>query len=125
MPVTRATRGHGAEQRGRQAEDAACVALAEAGWSILARRLRTKAGEIDVVAARHATLAIVEVKARPMLADAAAAVVPAKRNRLIAAAEAMMVEHPDWLVGRSLRFDVIVVDATQRVRRIADAFREE
>lgn len=125
MQLTRARRGHVAEQRGRLAEDAACAALVAAGWTILARRLRTRAGEIDVVAVYQDTLAIIEVKARPAMAMAAAAVSPAKQARLIAAAEALMAEHPDWVSGRCLRFDAVLVDAAHRVRRIADAFRQE
>jgi len=94
------------------------------GWAVLARRLRTAAGEIDVVAERDGLLAIVEVKARPKLADAAAALTPRQRGRLLAAADIILAENPDWgAVG--VRFDVLVVDAAGRVRRIADAFRLE
>ena len=50
-----------------------CTALAADGWTILARRLRTAAGEIDLVAERNGLLALVEVKARPSLAGAAIA----------------------------------------------------
>jgi putative endonuclease len=67
-------------------------------------------------------LAIVEVKARPSLADAAAAVSPRQRGRLLAAAEIILAEHPDWGTA-GVRCDVLVVDAAGRVRRIADAFR--
>jgi putative endonuclease len=62
-----------AYQRGINAEAAVCTALAREGWTVLAQRLRTEAGEIDVVAATPDLLAIVEVKARPTLADAAMA----------------------------------------------------
>ena len=44
--------------------------------------------------------------------------------RLIAAAEIMLAEHPDW-GANGVRFDVMVVDAAGAVRRIADAFRAE
>ena len=94
------------------------------GWTILARRLRTAAGEIDLVAGRAALLAFIEVKARPDLATAAAALGPRQRARLLAAAEIALAEHPEW-PAEDVRFDVLVVDATGRVRRIADAFRQE
>jgi putative endonuclease len=104
------------------AEAAAGAALEHDGWVVLARRLRTEAGEVDLLAERAGVLAIVEVKARPSLADAAAAVSQRQRARLMAAAEIILAGHPEWgLAG--VRFDVLVVDAAGRVRRIADAFR--
>lgn len=104
------------------AEAAACAALEDDRWVVLARRLRTEAGEVDMLAERDGMLAIVEVKARPRLADAAAAVSPRQRARLLAAAEIILAEHPEWGAA-GVRFDVLVVDAAGRVRRIADAFR--
>jgi putative endonuclease len=104
------------------AEAAAGAALEADGWVVLARRLRTEAGEVDLLAERDGMLAIVEVKARPTLADAAAAVSPRQRARLLAAADIILAEHSDWGAA-GVRFDVLVVDAVGRVRRIADAFR--
>jgi putative endonuclease len=113
-----------AYHRGVDAETAACAALAQDGWIVLAQRLRTAAGEIDIVAAKPDMLAIVEVKARRTLADAAMALGPRQRARLLAAAEIVLAEHPEW--GRAgMRFDLMVVDAAGAVRRIADAFRLE
>ncbi len=120
----RAARGRAAHARGLGAEEAACAALLRDGWQILGRRLRTKAGEIDVVAECDGLLAIIEVKARPDLAAAAASLSARQRARLMEAAESLLAEHPDW--GRAgVRFDVMVVDSARRVRRIADAFRQE
>lgn len=113
-----------AYQRGVAAETAACRALERDGWTVLARRLRTEAGEIDIAAAKPDLLAIVEVKARPTLADAALALGLRQQTRLMAAAEIALAEHPDW-AREGMRFDLIVVDARGRVRRIADAFRQE
>ena len=113
-----------AYQRGINAEAAVCAALAREGWTVLAQRLRTEAGEIDVVAATHDLLAIVEVKARPTLADAAMALGDRQRARLLAAAEIVLAQHPEW-ARAGMRFDLMVVDAAGTVRRIADAFRWE
>jgi putative endonuclease len=98
--------------------------LAADGWTILARRLRTEAGEIDVVAATEDLLAIVEVKARPTLGEAAFALGARQKARLLAAAEIVLAEHPEW-AREGMRFDLVVVDAAGSVRRIADAFRLE
>ena len=117
-------RGRQSHARGVAAEAAACAALLAEGWTVLARRLRTPAGEIDIAAERAGLLALVEVKARPNLAVAAAALGPRQRARLLAAGAAVLAEHPDW--GRAgVRFDLMVVDAKGQVRRVADAFREE
>ncbi|PZP48596.1 MAG: endonuclease [Azospirillum brasilense] len=111
-----------AESRGRVAEALAAEALRAGGWTVLAMRARTPAGEIDLIAEREGLLAFVEVKARPDLAGAALALGPRQRARLLAAAEAWLALHPGH-GGAGIRFDVILVDGAGRMRRIADAFR--
>ncbi|GGG47689.1 UPF0102 protein [Caldovatus sediminis] len=111
-----------AEARGRAAESRAAAALAREGWTILARRVRTGAGELDLIAERDGLLAFVEVKARPRLAEAAAALAPRQRARLMAAAEAWLAANPGHGAA-GMRFDVMLVAADGAVRRIADAFR--
>lgn len=113
-----------AQAQGVGAESLACAALAGDGWSILARRARTPAGEVDIIAERDGLLAFVEVKRRPSLADAAASLGARQRARLIAAAEILLGAHPEW-GSTGVRFDVVVVDDAGCVRRIADAFRLE
>jgi putative endonuclease len=110
--------------RGVAAEDLACAALAQDGFTILARRARTPAGEIDIVAATPALLVFAEVKLRPTLANAAAALGPRQKARLLGAAECLLAAHPDW-AREAMRFDVLLVDAAGRVRRVADAFGVE
>ncbi len=120
----RMRRGAEAQVLGMDAEEVACRALAGEGWVILGRRMRTAAGEVDIVAERSGLLAIVEVKARPTLAEAAFALSQRQRTRLLAAAEILLGENSGW--GRAgIRFDVLLVDGSGRVRRIADAFRRE
>ncbi|MEA2737801.1 MAG: putative endonuclease [Acetobacteraceae bacterium] len=118
----RRQRGRFAYASGMAAEEAACAALVEDGWTIRARRLRTSAGEVDVVAEKAGILSIIEVKSRPTLAQAATALTPRQQSRLIGACEIILGEHPDWGVN-GVRFDVLVVDPAGRVRRIIDAFR--
>jgi putative endonuclease len=120
----RARRGSRAHALGIDAEAAACAALERDGWTLRARRLRTKAGEVDVVAEKNGLLALVEVKARPTLSEAAGALSARQRKRLIAAAEIVLADHPDWGAA-GVRFDVLLIDAGGSVRRIADAFRLE
>ncbi|MFC7473835.1 YraN family protein [Dankookia sp. GCM10030260] len=115
-------RGARADVTGRAAEDAAADALVAGGWLVLGRRIRTPAGELDLVAERMGLLAFVEVKARPSLTEAAFALAPRQRARLVAAAECWLAEHPGHGAA-GIRFDVLLVAADGRVRRIADAFR--
>lgn len=118
----RPLRGRRAESAGRAAEDAAAAALAREGWAVLARRARTPAGEIDLVAERDGLLAFVEVKARPSLSEAAFALGPRQRARLLAAAACWCAAHPGHGAA-GMRFDVVIVAADGTARRIADAFR--
>jgi putative endonuclease len=110
--------------KGVAAEDAAVAALVADGWTVLGRRVRTPAGEVDVVAERAGLCAFVEVKRRPDLASAAWALGARQRARLMGAADILLGAHPDW--GQAgVRFDVILVDGAGRVRRVIDAFRVE
>jgi putative endonuclease len=118
----RRLRGGRAQVLGLQAEDAAVAALAAEGWQVLARRARTPAGELDLVAEREGLLAFIEVKARPSLAEAAFALGPRQQARLLAAAECWLAERPGHGAA-GVRFDVLLVAADHSVRRIADAFR--
>lgn len=124
MAPGRRRRGREAAARGAAGEARAAAALQAEGWTIHARRLRTEAGEIDLIAEKAGLLVFLEVKVRRRLADAAAALSAQQRARLLHAAAIVLAEHPDW--GRQgVRFDVIVVDRSGAVRRISDAFREE
>jgi putative endonuclease len=120
----RRRKGRCAYRLGVTAEDAACVALAREGWAVLGRRVRTEAGELDVLAEKDGVLAVIEVKARPTLADAAAALSLRQQARLLAAAEIVLAAHPAW-GANGVRFDLLLVDASGAVRRICDAFRLE
>ena len=121
--MTRRTlQGANAFAAGLDAEAIAAHALEQDGWHLHARRLRTAAGDIDLIAEKDGLLAIVEVKHRATLAGAAASLGPRQRRRLIAAAELVLAAHPGW-GATGIRFDVIVIDRTGAIRRIADAFR--
>jgi putative endonuclease len=120
--LARRKRGQAAHASGVAAEDAACAALIADGWTIHARRLRTKAGEVDAVAEKAGILSIIEVKSRPTLAEAAMALTVRQQSRLVGACEIILGQHPDW-GANGVRFDILVVDQAGRVRRIADAFR--
>jgi putative endonuclease len=98
------------QQLGKSGEDLAVRALEERGYAILARRYRTRHGEIDIVAQEGNTLVFVEVKARATaeFGTAAEAVTIFKRRRLTAMA-ADYLARAQW-TNRPCRFDVVAID---------------
>ena len=121
-PFSRSDLRTAAEARGRSAEMRVAARLAEDGWQVLDSRVRTAAGEIDLVAERDGLLAFIEVKARVSLAEAAHALGARQRARLLRAAEIWLAAHPGHGAA-GIRFDVLLLDGEGRMRRIADAFR--
>ncbi|GBD41847.1 hypothetical protein HRbin39_01234 [bacterium HR39] len=111
-------------RRGRSGELIAAWWLRLQGFRILARRLSTPVGEIDILARRGRVLAVVEVKRRADVAGALAALAPAQRRRLERAA-AWVVQHRPELAELELRFDVIAVGGLARPLHLADAWRPE
>jgi len=107
---------------GRHAEHDAAAYLAAQGFVVLAQRLRTQAGEIDLVMADRDLLLFVEVKARSSLAEAAYAVSPRQQARLLAAAGIAMAQHPEW-ARPCTRFDVMLFGAGGVCQHIEDAVR--
>ena len=94
---------------GKLGEDLACQELKRRGYEILARRYRTRAGEVDLVARDGATVVFVEVKTRATDAygGGASAVTWQKRQRLARVAVEFLARS-----GQSdspCRFDVVVV----------------
>jgi putative endonuclease len=110
-----------AELLGRKAEDAVALKLQAEGFRVLAQRLRTGAGEIDLVVADAETLLFVEVKARNSLAEAAYAVAPRQQARLLEAASLALALHEDW-ARPAIRFDVALV-YRDTIEIIEDAIR--
>ena len=94
---------------GKRGEDLACEALERRGYAIVARRVRVRSGELDIVARDGATLVFVEVKARTGRAfgDAAEAVTPLKQLRMTRLATEYMWRH--HLQDCPCRFDVVSI----------------
>ena len=117
----RAERGGRARRDGRWAEVAAAVWLMAKGWRILGFRLKSRAGEIDLLARRGSVLAVVEVKRRATLDAALAAVTPAQAARLRRAGAAIAARRPG-LQGLSVRLDMVALAPGRRPRHIIDAW---
>ena len=97
-----------AYKRGHSSEALAALALMLKGYRIVARRYRTKSGEIDLIARRGDLVAIVEVKARPSLPQAMDAITPAAQRRIEAAADLWLTKQRDY-ARLTLRFDMVAV----------------
>ncbi|MBI4264458.1 MAG: YraN family protein [Acidobacteria bacterium] len=110
---------------GKTGEDLACAELRRRGYDVLARRYRTRHGEIDIVARHGPTIVFVEVKARVggEFGAAAAAVTGGKQQRIARMAA-------DYLARQRLlecpcRFDVVAIDflgGAPRIEVYCDAF---
>lgn len=94
---------------GWQGEAAAADYLLRLGYRIVAQRLRSQLGEVDLVALDGQTIVFVEVKTRQHAGQGqpGEAVDLEKRRRLTRLARAFLKRR--GLLGRPARFDVIAV----------------
>ncbi len=98
-----------ADARGRRAEWLAAWYLRLSGWRIIARRRQLPMIEVDIVAQRGAVLALVEVKYRPTLEQALAALTPMAAARLQRAAAQLAAERMARGASCAARVDLIAL----------------
>lgn len=121
-----------AQGAGQRAERAAARFLVSRGIRILARNVRCRGGELDLVGQDGPVVVFVEVRSRRSapgqtpVGQALASVGTAKRRRLLRAARWYLAMRPE-LQASPARFDVVAVtlDAAGRpvaVRHVVDAF---
>ena len=113
--------------RGASAEALAADYLVARGLRVLARNLRCRLGELDLVCLDADTLVIVEVRHRGRgdFGGALASVTRLKQQKLIRAALFHWQRTPAWH-PRRLRFDVVALQgcaAAPAVEWVKDAFR--
>jgi putative endonuclease len=108
---------------GLAAEGLCALHLRLRGWRILARRFKTPAGEIDIVARRGRLIAFIEVKARGDEIAAAESLGARQRGRITRAAALFLKQAPQ-LAGLDLRFDAMLVTPGRLPRHVADAWRD-
>jgi putative endonuclease len=97
---------------GQDAEQRAAELLQRAGFTLLARNVRCRAGELDLIARRGQLLVIAEVRlrSRPGFGGAAGSITPAKRARIVRAARYLLRCRPA-LARLAVRFDVLLLSA--------------
>jgi putative endonuclease len=116
------------QKRGAVAEQLAAAYLETQGLQVVARNLRCKVGELDLVCLDRGVLAIVEVRQRMRIdyGGALASVDHRKQRKLMRAARYFLSRRAAWR-GFMMRFDVVGVeglpDGAHRIVWIKDAFR--
>ena len=109
-----------AEGRGRRAETFAALFLQLQGWRILARRVRTPRGEVDLVVRRGRMIAFVEVKWRKSARELDFAIDEYRLRRVAAAAEAIAARYVR--PGDLQRIDVLLLAPRRFPRHIVNAW---
>jgi putative endonuclease len=112
---------HSADRFGRLAEYGVMLWLTLKGYRILAHRLKTPVGEIDILCATRHALIIVEVKARRDLTTAASVLYEPQQQRLKQAAGYVQSGYP-YYAARAIRFDCCAVSCYMQIRHIKNAF---
>ncbi len=112
-----------AQAWGLAAETCAALWLRLKGYRILGRRVRTPAGEIDLVARRGDTLVAVEVKARPSVESALSGVSTRQRLRIVRALDLVAGRDPA-LAGLARRLDLVAVRPWRLPVHLTDMHRE-
>lgn len=109
-----------AEKRGRQGERIAGWWLRLKGWQILARRVKTRVGEIDLIARRGSLVIFVEVKARATEAELDLAIDERRLARVAAAAES--VAHDYLCAGDDMQIDVMLLAPGRIPRHLSNVW---
>jgi putative endonuclease len=110
-----------AEGSGRRGEFWAALFLMLKLYRIIARRVKTPLGEIDLIAERFGTTVFVEVKARSFSHQEADALAAVNQRRIARAAALWLTRHPAR-ANAPLRFDVIFLAPFAWPRHIVNAF---
>ncbi len=114
-----------AEVHGRRSETLAALFLACKLYRVIGRRVKTRAGELDLIAlSPRGILCFVEVKARSRETDAAESVTPRQRRRIAHAARLYVGARPG-LRHKGVRFDSILVAHGRWPLHLKDAWRPD
>jgi putative endonuclease len=96
-----------AERQGRSGEAIAAWWLRLQGWRIVGQRVRTRRGEIDLIARRGKTLAFIEVKTRATEQALALAIDEHRLRRVVDAAHLLVPRYGKG--AEDIRIDVMLV----------------
>jgi putative endonuclease len=110
--------------RGKEGEEQAAEAIEAAGMEIIARNIRSKYGEVDIVALEGETIVFIEVKAWSAygLEDLQYSVDIKKQRKIIKTAKYFLSENRKYS-KMAVRFDIIFVK-NNSITHLASAFTE-
>lgn len=115
-----------AQARGRIAEDLAVAHLVRHGLRILARNVRCRGGEVDIVGLERDTVVFIEVRLRgsQRFGGAAASITAEKRRRVVLAAQWWLAGKGRAFATHACRFDAMLFDtpAPERLDWVRAAF---
>lgn len=123
-----------AGESGALAQSFAERIFVERGWRTLARNLRDKRGELDLVMTAESPTSIIVVEVRSASErrhDSILALIPPPKQRQVCeAARWLLPKQRWWRKGMSLRFDAALVELGQggtpvRMEHIENAFQSE
>lgn len=120
LPDSSVRKRQASERRGAWSEIAAAAALMAKGYRILARRWKSRAGEIDIIAVRGRRLAFVEVKQRPSVDLAEQSITGEQSRRIRNAADLWLARHPRYR-DHDIHFDALFVVPMSWPRHAPDA----
>ena len=110
-----------AEQSGRDAEARAATCLRLKGWSILGQRVKTRLGEIDLIAKRGTTIVFIEVKWRAKSDELDHAVDEYRLQRVAVAVESVV--HSYATNGLDILINVILLAPVSFPLHIVNAWQ--
>ena len=113
-------RGANAYRDGVAAEQAVAQHYERQGHHIAARRWRSAAGEIDLIARKDGNVIFIEVKKSRSHAQAAQALSPRQMQRIYGAAEIFLGGEPAGL-DSAARIDVALVDRQGKISILENA----
>ena len=119
--TTKQRRGLTAYHAGVAAEEIVAQRYARGGRSVLAKRWRGSAGEIDLVVQDGDGVVFVEVKKSRSHAQAAARLTRRQMDRIYSAGSEFLATQPRGQLT-DVRFDLALVDEAGRVDVIENAF---
>ncbi len=109
-----------ADARGRRGEALACDWLRDHGFEILAQRVKTPRGEVDIIVRAANIVVFVEVKWRARAADLDFAI---DQHRLTRVARAAEILAPTYMkIGDDMRIDILLLAPGVTPRHIANAW---
>lgn len=97
-----------AERRGHRSEWLAAWYLRFKGYRIVAKRFKTKAGEVDIIARKRDLIIMVEVKARSSVLEAMEAISTTAQRRIESAGDIWLSRQRDF-AKLSVRYDLIAI----------------